>query len=123
MNKVILVGNVGGEPKSGETSGGKKWASVSLATNEKWKDSKGEQQEKVSWHRLKFWGGLAGVVESYVKKGDKILVEGRIDYGSYVSKETELEVKTTDIVVLSMEMLSGKPRAAAASGSDDDLPF
>lgn len=125
MNKAILCGNAGGEPVVRETSSGKKVASLSLATNEVWRDAQGQKQEKTSWHRLVFWGRLAEIVEEYINKGSKILVEGRVEYGSYVSKETEQEVKTTEIVVSSMEMLGSKGNRAAAApkDKDNDLPF
>jgi len=83
MNKVILCGNVGSDPDCGHTNGGTAYARVSLATNERWKNKDGEMQEKTSWHRLQFWKRQAEVVAQYVRKGDKLLIEGRIEYGQY----------------------------------------
>lgn len=124
MNKATLCGNVGGDPVMRETSGGKKVASLSLATNEVWYDAQGQKQEKTSWHRLTVWGKQAEVVEKYVRKGSKLLVEGRIEYGSYESKETQQEVKTTEIVVQTFEMLDRKPSGAPSKPeADNDLPF
>jgi single-strand DNA-binding protein len=122
MNKAILCGNVGGDPKVGTTKGDKTWAQVSLATNEVWKDRDGNKQEKTSWHRLKFWGRQADVVQQYVHKGDKLLVEGRIEYGEYENNDGEL-VKTTEIVVSNMTMLGNKGKREEATSESDDLPF
>lgn len=118
MNKAILCGNVGSDPRTGKTNGGKTWASVSLATNEVWKDRNGDKQEKVTWHQLKFWGRQAEICEQYVRKGMKLLVEGRVEYGEYENKQGET-VKTTDIVVFSMQMLS----KSTAKQDGSDLPY
>ena len=125
MNKAILVGNVGSDPKSGHTGSGVAWAQISLATSEKWKDKQGERQEKTSWHRIKFWGRQAEIVAQYVKRGSKLLVEGRIEYGEYTNKDDEV-VKTTEIVASSMEFLSPKGDAAPSAAQDQedtDVPF
>jgi single-strand DNA-binding protein len=140
LNKVMLIGNVGNDPEIRATSGGARVAKLSLATNRSWSDRTGQQQEKTEWHRLTFFGRLVDVVEQWVKKGDRLYVEGRIEYS-----QTEGEGGTrywTDIVVNEMVMLgstSGGPRGAGwgagSSGSsaeepspsmsepDDDLPF
>lgn len=124
MNKAILMGNVGSDPKCGKTGSGKAYAQVSLATNEVWRDRDGQKQEKTSWHRLKFWGRQAEVVEKYVRKGTKLLVEGRIEYGEYENRDGAT-VKTTEVVVFSMEMLGDKPSSSgeASDPEDDDVPF
>jgi single-strand DNA-binding protein len=143
LNKVMLIGNVGNEPEIRATSGGARVAKVSLATNRSWSDRSGQQQEKTEWHRLTFFGRLVDIVEQWVKKGDRLYVEGRIEYS-----QTEGEGGTkywTDIVVNEMVMLgstgsggsggggrySGSHSGGAGGGDqeqsftepDDDLPF
>jgi len=142
LNKVMLIGNVGNEPEIRATSGGTRVAKISLATNRSWPDRSGQQQEKTEWHRLTFFGRLVDVVEQWVKKGDRLYVEGRIEYS-----QTEGEGGPkywTDIVVNEMVMLgsgsgagggggrqqsggfSGGPSSSAqapTSEPDDDLPF
>ena len=80
VNRVILLGNVGGDPAIRTTQDGKKIATFSLATSDKWKDKQsGEQRDKTEWHRVVvFSEGLAGIVERYVKKGTKLFVEGSL---------------------------------------------
>ena len=79
LNKVMLIGNIGADPVIRQTQDGKRLAQLSLATSESWKDkSTGEKKEKTNWHRIVIFNdGLAGVVESYVKKGSKLYIEGQ----------------------------------------------
>ena len=80
MNRVTLVGNVGKDPESKSFQNGGKVVNFSIATAETWKDKNtGERKEKTEWHNVAvFQDGLAGVVESYVRKGSKVLVEGKM---------------------------------------------
>jgi single-strand DNA-binding protein len=119
MNKAILVGNAGMDPDAGTTTNGTAYARISLATNEKWKNKDGVLQEKTSWHRVKFWGRQAEVVAQYVRKGSKLLVEGRIEYGEY--EKDGVRVFTTEIVAQTVEFLSKSSSPAAPE--DDDVPF
>src|SRR5688500_7599791 len=82
LNKVMLIGNVGADPEMRSTPGGMRMAKVSLATSRTFKDRNGQEQEKTEWHRLTFWDKLAEIVERYVKKGDRIYVEGRVEYST-----------------------------------------
>lgn len=147
LNKVMLIGNVGNEPEVKTTGGGTKIAKVSLATNRTFKDRSGQQQEKTEWHRLTFWDKMADLVEQYVKKGDRLYVEGRLEY-SQTEDDKGNQRYWTDIVVQEMVMLGGsgaqggagyessapRRRQPAQGGSnrpspspfdsdDDDLPF
>jgi single-strand DNA-binding protein len=148
LNKVMLIGNVGNDPEIRATSSGARVAKVSLATNRSWTDrNSGQKNEKTEWHRLTFFGRLVDVVEQWVKKGDRLYVEGRLEYS-----QTEGEGGTkywTDIVINEMVMLGstgpgggggyesgsayggGAPSGGGAHGGggpsmtepDDDLPF
>ena len=141
LNKVMLIGNVGSEPDIRATSSGTQVAKVSLATTRQWKDGSGQQKEKTEWHRLTFFGRLVDIVDQWVKKGDRLYVEGRIEYSE---SETDGQKKYwTDIIVAEMVMLGSTaggsggeggrggsfqsdPSAAPAppiSEPDDDLPF
>ena len=115
LNKVMLIGNVGNDPEIRATASGARVAKVSLATNRSWTDrNSGQKNEKTEWHRLTFFGRLVDVVEQWVKKGDRLYVEGRIEYS-----QTEGEGGTkywTDIVVNEMVMLGST--AGASSGAD-----
>ena len=154
VNKVILIGNLGADPEVRSTSNGSRVATLSLATSRQWKNQSGEKQEKTEWHRVVIWNNkgsnLADIAERYCKKGDKIYVEGSIEYRSWQDKEGQTKY-TTEIRVNELILLSGRggdaegdapaPRMAAASSprkakegsvdefpealdaEDDDLPF
>jgi single-strand DNA-binding protein len=143
LNKVMLIGNVGAEPEIRATPSGTRIAKVSLATNRTFSDRSGQQQEKTEWHRLTFWDKLADLVERYVHKGDRIYIEGRIEYSQTQDEQGGVKY-WTDIVVREMVMLgSGGPGAGGGGGGfepetrsaprgappgspfdqDDDLPF
>jgi single-strand DNA-binding protein len=115
LNKVMLIGNVGSEPEIRTTGGGTKLAKVSLATNRTFNDRSGQKQEKTEWHRLTFWDRLAELVEQYVKKGDRIYVEGRIEY-SQTEDDKGNQRFWTDIVVQEMLMLGGAPGGGGPGG-------
>lgn len=121
LNKATLIGNVGNDPEVRTTTGGSRVAQVSLATTRQWNGSNGEKQEKTEWHRLVLWNSkganLADIVERYVKKGDRLWVEGRIEYRQWQDKEGQTRY-TTEINVREMIMLSS--RSGADSGDADN---
>ena len=118
LNKVTLIGNLGNDPEVRSTSGGNRVATFSLATSRTWNDASGQKQEKTEWHRCVVWNSkssqLADIVEKYVKKGDKLYVEGRIEYRQWQDKEGQTRY-TTEINVRELIMLSG-----ARGGGDFD---
>jgi single-strand DNA-binding protein len=118
LNKVMLIGNVGSEPEIKTTGGGTKLAKVSLATNRTFNDRSGQKQERTEWHRLTFWDKLADLVEQYVKKGDRVYVEGRIEY-SQTEDDKGNQRFWTDIVVQEMVLLGG---SGAPGGGSYDSP-
>ena len=110
LNKVTLIGNLGNDPEIRTTSGGNKVAQFSLATSRQWNSASGEKQEKTEWHKCVAWNvgtrgtGLADIIERYVKKGDKLYVEGRVEYRQYQDKENQTryvtEVNVREILLL-----------------------
>ncbi len=153
MNKAILVGNLGADPEVRSTSNGSRVATLSIATSRQWKNQAGEKQEKTEWHRVVFWNtkfsNLADIAERFCKKGDKVYVEGSIEYRSWQDREGQTRY-TTEINGRELILLSGKGDGAetfsapskvaagasapkgkesfddfpeALEGEDDDLPF
>lgn len=112
VNKIILVGNVGQDPDIQETGNGTKVAHFSLATNRRTTGSGEEPQERADWHRLTVWNRLAQFAQDYVSKGDRIYVEGRLEYDSY--ERDGVTIPTADITVRELVLLSPRPGAAAA---------
>jgi len=139
VNKVILIGNVGKDPEVQSFESGRKKASFSLATTERYRDKAGVDQSVTEWHNIVVWGPQAETVEKYVRKGNPLYVEGRIKYREYEDKEG-VKKRITEITLDTFSMLSTK--AATDSGTeitgpepgpgpvdnslnkiDDDLPF
>jgi single-strand DNA-binding protein len=110
LNKATLIGNLGSDPEIRTTANGGKVATFSLATSRQWNSPGGEKQEKTEWHRCVVWNaresGLADVVEKYCKKGDRLYVEGRIEYRQWQDKENQTRY-TTEINVRELMMLGG----------------
>jgi single-strand DNA-binding protein len=109
LNKASLIGNVGQDPEVRTTNNGSRVATFSLATSRSWNGPSGDKQEKTEWHRCVVWNaqrgtGLVDVVEKYVKKGEKLYVEGRIEYRQYQDKEGQTryvtEVNVRDLMLL-----------------------
>ncbi len=115
LNKVMLIGNVGNEPEIRATSSGARVAKVSVATNRSWSDRSGQQQEKTEWHRLTFFGRLVDIVEKWVKKGDRLYVEGRLEY-SQTQDDQGGKRYWTDIVVTEMVMLGSTGSGEGGGG-------
>jgi single-strand DNA-binding protein len=86
-NKVKLIGHSGNVPDIRTTDSGKKWAHFSLATNESYRNSKGEKITETNWHQLVAWGKVAEIAEKYLRKGSEIVVEGRLVSRNYVDKD------------------------------------
>jgi single-strand DNA-binding protein len=123
LNKVTLIGNLGNDPEVRSTTGGNRVATLSLATSRAWNDAAGAKQEKTEWHRCVVWNTknsqLADIVEKYVHKGDKIYVEGRIEYRQWQDKENQTRY-STEINVRELIMLGGGSGGSGRSGGDTE---
>jgi single-strand DNA-binding protein len=97
-NSVRLIGNLGDNPKVRKLESGKTVANFNIATNEIYRDSKGEKQSETTWLRLVAWGKNAEVVENYVKKGSEIAIEGKITNRSYDDKNGEKQYITEILI-------------------------
>ena len=122
LNKVTLIGNLGSDPEVRSTTGGNRVATFSLATSRAWNDASGAKQEKTEWHRCVVWNSkastLADIVERYVKKGDKLYVEGRIEYRQWQDKDGQTKY-STEINVRELIMLgSGRGGGGGDGGGE-----
>jgi len=132
INKVILLGNLGQDPETRFTAGGTAVCKFSLATSRKFTGKDGQKQEKTEWHRIVAWAKLAEICGKYLTKGKQVVIEGRIEYGSY--EKDGVKHYTTDIIAENMQMLGGgadnrsqesESRFEPPAGGvpDDDIPF
>lgn len=141
LNKATIIGNLGTDPEVRSTNTGTRVATLSVATSRRWTSRSGEQQEKTEWHRVVCWDKMAEICERYLKKGDRIYVEGRIEYRQWEGQDGQTRY-TTEIRAMELIMLGGsggrdsysegQPAGSGADYSDfsndalagdDDLPF
>ena len=113
VNKVILIGNVGGDPETRFMPSGGAVTNLTVATSESWKDKQtGQQQERTEWHRVVFFNRLAEIAGEYVRKGSKIYIEGSLRTRQW--EQDGVKRYTTEIVASEMQMLDSRQGGAQA---------
>ena len=140
INKVIIVGNLGGDPETRYMPSGSAVTNLTVATNESWKDKQtGEQKERTEWHKVAAFGKLAEIMAEYLRKGSQVYIEGKLRTRKWQDKEGK-DRWTTEVVADEMQMLGGRgdggsapmkqepgPASAPAQPGpddfDDDIPF
>ena len=104
LNKVMLLGNLAAEPEYKILNSNTAVATVSMATNESYKDAQGNTQDKTEWHKLVFWSKLADVVHQYLHKGSQVYVEGKLRTRDYTDqngqKKYVTEIQVTELIML-----------------------
>ena len=104
-NKVQLIGNLGNAPEVKTLDGGNKLARINLATNETYKNAKGEKVTETQWHNVIAWGKTAEIVEKYFTKGTEVLVEGKLINRNYTDKDGVkryvTEIQANELLILS----------------------
>jgi len=146
INKVIIVGNVGGDPETRYMPSGSAVTNLTVATNESWKDKQtGEKKERTEWHRVAMFNRLAEIAAEYLRKGSQVYIEGKLRTRKWQDKDGQ-DRYTTEIIADEMQMLGGRggdfgggasPRSSSGSSQDsggapphpgpddfdDDIPF
>ena len=119
VNKVILVGNLGKDPEVRALENGVKVARFSLATSESYTDRQsGQRVDQTEWHNIVIWRGLAEVAEKYLRKGNQVYIEGKLQTRSYQDKEGVTKY-STEVVAQNMTMLGGRSDGASSSSGSD----
>lgn len=130
INKCIILGNLGQDPKIQHMPSGGAVTSISVATSESWKDKNtGQQEQRTDWHRIVFFNKLAEIAGQYLKKGSKVYIEGSLRTRAW-DKDGEKRY-ATEIVASEMQMLDSKGEGVSGAGNatqqtpefDDDIPF
>ncbi len=123
MNRATLLGHAGRDPELRDLGNGGRAAVFTLATTEKWTDREGRPAEATEWHRIVVYGPAVGAVETMLRKGDRVMVEGRIATRSFRDKDGK-DRTATEIVVSrrqdTVNMLSGRRAESAVSPDADD---
>ncbi|UCH62282.1 MAG: single-stranded DNA-binding protein [Fidelibacterota bacterium] len=132
VNKVILVGHVGADPEPRYTSAGTAVVNLRMATNEVWRDPEGKDQESTEWHRVVLWGKQAEFAANYIKKGQLIYVEGRLQTRTWEDRD-KVERRTTEVRANVITPLGGLKAGegevediqavSEEPPGDDDIPF
>ena len=107
-NRVIIVGNVSREPELRYTLNKRAYVRFSVAVGYNWKDQNGELKENVDFIPVVTWGALAEFCGKYLKKGTGVLVEGRIQTGSYEAKDGTGKRYTTDVLASTVQFVGAK---------------
>jgi len=111
VNKVILLGNVGGDPETRYLPNGNAVTNISIATSDSWNDKQtGQRQERTEWHRVVFFGKIAEIAGEYLRKGSQVYVEGRLQTRKWQGQDGQ-DRYTTEIVVDiggQMQLLGGR---------------
>ena len=145
LNKVLLIGRLGGDPEIKQMVNGKNVARFSLATSQSWKDKNtGEKKQKTEWHRVVIFNeGLVNVVQQYLKKGSQVYVEGQLSTRKWKDEQSGLDKYSTEVVLQgynsSLTMLGGKSGVennnqntssltndgapTSSNDLDDEIPF
>jgi len=123
INKVILIGRLGGDPEVRYTTNGGAVANFNLATNESWTDKSGQKQERTEWHRVVIWGKMAELCGQYLSKGRQAYVEGRLQTREWNDKEGNKRY-TTEIIAQNIQFLGGpgERTSNATTGNDFAAP-
>lgn len=135
MNKILLIGNLGRDPEMSYTTSGIAVTKFSIAVSRTTKSSTGERQEETEWFNITAWRQLAETCNTYLKKGMKVYVEGRLTQRKYVDREG-VQRTSIDVMLSEMEMLTPKSQQGGGSsgfvgggveddglGDLDDHPF
>ena len=137
INKVVLVGHMGGDPETRFTPSGAAVANFNIATNESWRDANGDIQDKTEWHRCVMFGKSAELAGELLKKGQLLYTEGKLQTRNWEDKDG-IKRYTTEVVCEMFTMLGRKmdadsnqsagsynesEKSADSKSDDEDLPF
>jgi single-strand DNA-binding protein len=116
INKVIIVGNLGGDPETRYMPSGSAVTNITVATNESWKDKQtGEQKDRTEWHKVAMFDRLAEIAAEYLRKGSQVYIEGKLRTRKWQGKDGQ-DRYTTEIIANEMQMLGGRGGAGGGAG-------
>ena len=123
LNKVQIIGNLGTDPEMRYTQDGRAVANFSVATSDSWNDKQGQRQERTEWHRVTMFGKIAEIAQQYLRKGNKVYLEGQLQTDKYVDKQG-IERYSTKIMLLPYngQMIMLTPRDGGAGGGYGGAP-
>lgn len=120
-NRVQLIGRLGQTPEVKQLESGRTVANFSIATNDKYKNKKGEWIETTDWHNLVAWGKTAEIIAQYVEKGNEIAIEGKLTNKNWEDKDGNKRYATE--IVVNEIVLMGNKSAGSNSTKKENMPF
>lgn len=121
LNKAQIIGNLGADPEIRSTTSGTRVATLSVATSRSWNDREGQRQEKTEWHRVVCWDKLAEICEKYLKRGDRVYIDGSIEYRQWEGQDGQTkyttEIRAREMIMLGGSGESGGPTARSGSAA------
>jgi single-strand DNA-binding protein len=122
VNKVIIVGNLGGDPETRYMPSGAAVTNLTVATNESWKDKQtGEQKERTEWHKVAMFNRLAEIAAEYLRKGSQVYIEGKLRTRKWQDQSGQ-DRWTTEIIADEMQMLGGRGGASGGGNFGGGAP-
>jgi single-strand DNA-binding protein len=121
INKVILIGNLGGDPEIRYTPSGRPVANFNIATTENWTNKDGGKEERTEWHRIVAWGRLGEICGEYLHKGKQVYIEGKLQTRSWEDRDGNKRY-TTEILAQTMQMLGPAGKEGKATGREERFP-
>jgi single-strand DNA-binding protein len=126
LNKVMIIGHLGRDPEMRYTPSGRPVTTFSVATTRSWNTAEGERREETEWFNVVAWGSLAEICNQYLRKGQQVYVEGRLQTRRWDDPEGKKHL-TTELVAKEMTILGERREGAAqfeaAPGEEDEFPF
>ena len=121
LNKIMLIGNLGRDPEMNVTGDGTPFTRFSIAVNRRTKSSSGERKEETEWFNVVAWRQLAEVCHTYLQKGSKVYIEGRLTQRKYTDKNS-IERIMVEVIASDVEFLSGRQQGSAEADLGDEFP-
>ncbi|MCB0394478.1 MAG: single-stranded DNA-binding protein [Bdellovibrionales bacterium] len=119
VNKVIIVGRLGGDPESRQTSTGQAVTRFNVATSEQWKDkNSGQMQERTEWHRVVVWGRLGEICDKHLSKGRQVYLEGRLQTRSWEDPQGQKKY-STEVIANTVQFLGSAGERTTSSSNDN----
>lgn len=122
LNKVIVMGNVGNDPEIRQTSSGQSVCNFNVATNESYEDKSGQRKDRTEWHKIVVWSKLAEICAEHLKKGNQVLVEGKLQTNSW-EKDGKKNYSTNIVASNVVFMSKNEKKIQSKDPFADDLPF
>ncbi len=120
MQQIMIAGNLGSNPELRYLQNGQAVCNFSVASNRRWKNANGEQQEEVTWHRIAVWGTQGEACNQYLKKGSKVLVVGRVRANAYIDKNGQ-PAASLEVTASHVEFMDRKPEGDFAEEVAEEL--